>query len=150
MMLWWNLSKQQNIWMMCPPGDKGTTDFTHLDMVILSIEEEVEEEVEEEESGFRKGRWKDPMEVLVEERVEITMRDHNNKLLQIDLIQLDRMMSGLYPLLLREEMMQRDSRQHNCLPQLPLLPQRKDYLLTGAVKVLQEKEVISKFNWLEV
>ena len=67
MMLWWNLSKQQNIWMMCPPGDRETTDFTHLNTVILFIEEEVEEEVEEveeEESGFRKGRWKDPMEVL--------------------------------------------------------------------------------------
>ena len=35
-------------------------------------------------------------------------------------------------------------------PQLPFLPQRKDYLLTGAVKVLREKELISKFNWLEV
>ena len=56
--------------MMCPPGDKETTDFTHLDMVILFIEEEVEEEVEEEESGFRKGKWKDPMD-LVEEMVEI-------------------------------------------------------------------------------
>ena len=47
-----------------------------LIMVILFIEEEVEEEVEEveeEESGFRKGLWKDPMEVLVEEMVEITI-----------------------------------------------------------------------------
>ena len=73
MMLWWNVSKQQNIWMMCPPGAKETTDFTHLDMVILFIEEEVEEEVkevEEEESGFRKGEWKDPMD-LVEEMVKI-------------------------------------------------------------------------------
>ena len=59
--------------MMCPPGDKKTTDFTHLDMVILFIEEGVEEEAEEvgeEESGFRKGKWKDPMD-LVEEMVEI-------------------------------------------------------------------------------
>ena len=39
MMLWWNLSKQQNIWMMYPPGDRDTTDFAHLNMVILSIEE---------------------------------------------------------------------------------------------------------------
>ena len=38
-------------------------------MVILFIEEEVEE-VEEEESGFRKGKWKDPMD-SVEEMVEI-------------------------------------------------------------------------------
>ena len=62
--------------MMYPPGDRETTDFTPLDMVILFIEKEVEEEVEEvevEESGFRKGRWKDPMEVLVEETVKITM-----------------------------------------------------------------------------
>ena len=55
MMLWWNLSKQQSIWMMCPPGARETTDFTHLDMVILSIEEEVEE-VEEDESGFRRDK----------------------------------------------------------------------------------------------
>ena len=72
MMLWWNLSKQQNIWMMCPPGDKETTDFTHLDMVILSIEEEVQEEVqevEEGESSFRKGKWKDLMEDSAEDMV---------------------------------------------------------------------------------
>ena len=60
--------------MMCPPGDKESTDFTHLDMVILSIEEEVEEgveEVKEGESGFRKGKWKDPMEDLAQDMVEI-------------------------------------------------------------------------------
>ena len=59
MMHWWNLSKQQNIWMMYPPGDKESTDFTDLGMVILSTEEEVEEEVEEVEegeSGFRKDK----------------------------------------------------------------------------------------------
>ena len=55
-------------------------------------------------------------------------------------------MSGLYPSMLREEMMQRGDRQHKCLPQLSLLLQRKDYLLTGAVKALQEKELLSKFN----
>ena len=54
-MLWWNLSKQQNIWMMYPLEDKGTIDYTHLIMVILSIEEEVEE-VEEGENGLRKGK----------------------------------------------------------------------------------------------
>ena len=50
--------------MMYPPGDKEITDFTPLDMVILSSEEEVEEgvEVEEEGNGFRKGRWIDQME----------------------------------------------------------------------------------------
>ena len=46
--------------MMYPPGDKEIIDFTPLDMVILSSEEEVE--VEEEESGFRKDRWIDLME----------------------------------------------------------------------------------------
>ena len=92
--------------MMWPPGDKETTDFTHLDMVILSIEEEVEEG----ESGFRKGKWKDLMEDLAEDIVEIIMQDHNNRLLQIDLNQLDRKMSGLYPLMVREEMMQRGNR----------------------------------------
>ena len=45
---------------MYPPRDKGITDFTPLNMVILSTEEEVE--VEEEENGFRKGRWIDLME----------------------------------------------------------------------------------------
>ena len=65
MMHWWNLSKQQNTWMMYPPGDKEIIDFTPLDMVILSTEEEVE--VEEEESGFRKGRWIDLMEDLEED-----------------------------------------------------------------------------------
>ena len=64
MMHWWNLSKQQNTWMMYPPGDKEIIDFTPLNMVILSTEEEVEEEVEveEEENGFRKDRWIDLME----------------------------------------------------------------------------------------
>ena len=60
MMHWWNLSKQQNIWMMYPPGDKEIIDFTPLNMAILSTEEEVE--VEEEEHGFRKERWIDQME----------------------------------------------------------------------------------------
>ena len=46
--------------MMYPPGDKEFTDFTPLDMVILSTEEEVE--AEEEENGFRKDRWIDLME----------------------------------------------------------------------------------------
>ena len=53
-MHWWNLSKQLNIWMMYPPGDKEITDFTLLDMVILSTEEEVEEG----ESGFRNGGFR--------------------------------------------------------------------------------------------
>ena len=86
-MLWWNLSKQQKIWMYLP-GDKEITDFTHLVLVILSIEEEVEEEVEEveeEESGFRKGKWKDLIEDSTEDMVEIIMQEHNNKLLQTDL-----------------------------------------------------------------
>ena len=63
-MHWWNSSKQQNTWMMYPPGDKEITDFTPLNMAILFIEEEVEEEVEveEEENGFRKDRWIDLME----------------------------------------------------------------------------------------
>ena len=55
------------------------------------------------------------------------------------------------PPMLREEMMQRGNRQHKCLPQLSLLLlQRKDYLPTGAVKVLQEKELLSEYSWLEV
>ena len=75
-MMHWNLSKQQNIWMIYPLGDKETTDFTPLIMVTLSIEEEVEEEVEEVEEGeigFKRGPWRDPMEVLAEETDEIIM-----------------------------------------------------------------------------
>ena len=44
--------------MMYPPGDKEIIDFTPLDMVILSTEEEVEEDM----NGFRKDRWIDLME----------------------------------------------------------------------------------------
>ena len=39
----------------------------------------------------------------------------------------------------RRDDTERHVRQHKCLPQLPLLPQKKDYLLTGVVKTLQEK-----------
>ena len=123
---------------MYPPGDKETTDFTHLDMVILSTEEEVEE-VEEGESGFRKGRLIDLMEGSAEDMVKIIMQEHNNKLPQIDLNQLDKKMSGLHPPMLTEETIQRDVRQHKHLSQLPLLPQKKDCLLTGVVKTLPEK-----------
>ena len=69
MMHWWNLSRQQNTWMMYLHGDKEIIDFTPLDMVILSIEEEVEEEVEveEDENGFKKDKWIDLMEDSEEE-----------------------------------------------------------------------------------
>ena len=121
--------------MICPPGDKETTDFTLHNTVILFIEEEVEEG----ESGFRKGKWIDLMEDLAEEMVKVIIQEHNNKLLQTDLNQLDKKMSGLHPLMSKEEMVQRDDRQHKHLPQLPLLLQKKDYLPTGVVKTLQEK-----------
>ena len=65
MMHWWNLSRLQNIWMMYLHGDKETIDFTPLDVVIPSTEEEVE--VEEDENGFRKGKWIDLMEDLEED-----------------------------------------------------------------------------------
>ena len=50
--------------MMYLHGDKETIDFTPLDMVIPSTEEEVEEEVEveEDENGFKKDKWIDLME----------------------------------------------------------------------------------------
>ena len=126
---------------MCPPGDNRTTDVTLHNMVILFIEVEVEEEVgiEEEEGGFRKGEWTDLMEDSAEDMVKVIMQEHNNKLLQTDLNQLDKKMSGLHPLMLKEEMIQKDVRQHKHLPQMPLLPQKKDYLPTGVVKTLQEK-----------
>ena len=142
--------------MMYPLGDSETTDFTPLIMVILFIEEEVEEaveeveEVEEGESGFKKDIWKDPMEVLVEEMVMITIEGHNNHPLQRDPNHLDKRMNGLYLLIMKEEMTWRDAKQHRHLPQLPLLLQKKDYLLIGAVKVLQEKEQINEFSQLGV
>ena len=55
--------------MMCLPGVIETTDFTPLIMVIPFIEEEVEE-IEEEENDYRKGQWRDLMEILVGEMVE--------------------------------------------------------------------------------
>ena len=57
---------------------------------------------------------------------------------------------SLPPTVERRDDAERDGRQHKHLPQLPPLPQRKDYLPIGAVKVLQEKELISEFKWLEV
>ena len=51
--------------MMYLHGDKETIDFTPLNMVILSIEEEVE--VEEDENGFKRDKQIDHMEDLEEE-----------------------------------------------------------------------------------
>ena len=50
--------------MMDLHGDKETIDFTPIDMVTPSIEEEVEEEVEveEDENGFKKDKWTDQKE----------------------------------------------------------------------------------------
>ena len=50
--------------MMYLCGDKGIINFTPLDMVTPSTEEEVEEEVEveEDENGFKKDNWIDQME----------------------------------------------------------------------------------------
>ena len=47
-----------------PIGDKGIINFTPLNMVTPSTEEEVEEEVEveEDENGFKKDKWIDQME----------------------------------------------------------------------------------------
>ena len=65
----WNLSRLQNTWMIYLHGDKEIIDFTPLDMVIPSTEEEVEEEVEveEDENGFKKDKWIDQMEDLEED-----------------------------------------------------------------------------------
>ena len=62
-MHWWNLSRLQNTWMMYLHRDKETTDFTPLDIVIPSIEEEVEED----ENGYKKDKWIDQMEVSEED-----------------------------------------------------------------------------------
>ena len=53
--------------MMHLHGDKDIIDFTPLDMVIPSTEEEVEEEVEEDTNGFKKDKWIDQMEHLEED-----------------------------------------------------------------------------------
>ena len=45
-------------------------------MVILFIEEEEEEEeVEEEENGYKKGRWRDLLEMPIGETVSLMVRD---------------------------------------------------------------------------
>ena len=49
--------------MMYLHGDKEIIDFTPLDMVIPSTEEEVEEDV----NGFKKDKWIDQMEDLEED-----------------------------------------------------------------------------------
>ena len=46
--------------MMYLHGGKGIIDFTPLDMVTPSTEEEVE--VEEDVNGFKKDKWIDQME----------------------------------------------------------------------------------------
>ena len=51
--------------MMYLHGDKEIIDFTPLDMVIPSTEEEVE--VEEDMNGFKKDKWIDQMEDLEED-----------------------------------------------------------------------------------
>ena len=50
------------------------------------------------------------MEDLPEEMDVLPLEDHNNKSLQIDPNLLDKRMNGLYLLILREEMMQRDAK----------------------------------------
>ena len=65
---WWNLSRQQNTWMMYLHGDKEIIDFTPLDTVIPSTEEEVEED----ENGFKKDKWIDQMEDLEEDPPMVT------------------------------------------------------------------------------
>ena len=81
MMHLWNLSRQQNTWMMYPHGNKGIIDFTTLIMVILSIEEEVEEEVEveEDENGFRKDKLIDLMEDSEEDTPRAIEWKHNQQ-----------------------------------------------------------------------
>ena len=93
---------------MYPPGEKETIDFTLHDMVILSTEEEVE--VEQGESGFRRGKWTDLMEDSAEDMLKVIKQEHNNKLPQTDLNQLDKKMSGLHPAMLKEETIQRGVR----------------------------------------
>ena len=94
MMHWWNLSRQQNTWMMYLHGDKEIIDFTPLDKVILSTEEEVEVVVDK--NGFRKDRWIDLMEDSEEDTPRVMEWKHN-KHQQIDHNQRDRKENGLCP-----------------------------------------------------
>ena len=96
LMHWWNLSRQQNTWMMYPHGDNGITDFTPLNMVILFTEEEEEVEVEEDMSGFRKDKWIDLMEEL-EGNTSRVMEQNHNKQQQLDHNQIDKKEIGLCP-----------------------------------------------------
>ena len=103
--------------MMYPHGDKEIIDFTPLDMVILSIEEEVEEEVEveEDENGFRKGKWIDLMEDS-EEDTPMVMEEKHSKLQHIDHNQIDRKKIGQYLQMWKEgKMKQRGLRYHKLL-----------------------------------
>ena len=129
--------------MMYPLGDSETTDFTPLIMVILFIEEEVEEEVEEVEegeSGFKKDRWKDPNGGFGRGNGH----DNNRRPQQppsTDRPQPVRQEDGwsIPPNNERRDDVER-CQEAQMSPPLPFLLQKKDYLLIGAVKVLQEKE----------
>ena len=91
-------SRLQNTWMMYLHGDKEIIDFTPLNMVTPSTEEEVEEkvEVEEDENGFKKDKWIDPMEDL-EEDSPVVMEWRYNKLQWADHHLIDRKKIGLLP-----------------------------------------------------
>ena len=71
--------------MMYLHGDKETIDFTPLDMVIPSTEEELEEEaeVEEDENGFKKGKWIDLMEDSEEDSPRVMDRSTTSSNRQI-------------------------------------------------------------------
>ena len=43
-------------------GDREIIEFTPLNMVTPSIEEEAEDEVEEDENGLMNNQWKEQME----------------------------------------------------------------------------------------
>ena len=76
-----------------PTWDKEITDFTLLDMVILSTEEEVEEGG----SGFTRDKWIDLMEDSEEDISKVIIQEQNNNPQQIDHSQLDKKMNGLCP-----------------------------------------------------
>ena len=78
--------------MMYLHGDKEIIDFTPLDMVIPSTEEEVEED----ENGFKKDKWIDQMEDL-EEDSPMVMEKSCDTLQQADHNPIDRKKIGLYP-----------------------------------------------------
>ena len=109
-------------------GDKETIDFTPLNMVTPSMEEEVD--VKEDENGLKKDKWIDQMEDL-EEDSSVVMEWRCNKLQQADHNPIGKKDWSIPTNVERRE---NDTERHET-PQAPPPPappsQMIDYLLIG-------------------